>query len=378
MKNVRAHRQIRRMIELPSQTHSRSWIEIDGAAIAQNAEAIREHLGGRVGLIGVVKANAYGHGVEQVIPALAPHVEMLAVANVTEAHECKRIAPDKPILLLGPAAPHERAEAVAAGFIPMISSAGEAAAYSQLSRTGQMPIHLKLDTGMGRMGVWHEEAVAAVREMRALHGITISGIATHLPVADEDVPFTRTQLELFYRVATALREEEGLASAKIHVCNSAGAIRFPSLAGDLARVGLALYGSSPVPEFQAHLLPVMTWKTVVTLVRDIPAGCGISYGRTFIAPCAMRVATLAVGYADGYRRHLSGRNADVIIRGERCRLLGRVTMDQIVVDVSAIRCEPGDEATLLGAAIPAAELAEKAGTIPWDIFTGIGARVKRS
>jgi alanine racemase len=152
-------------------------------------------------------------------------------------------------------------------------------------------------------------------------------------------------------------------------CNSAGAMRFPELAGDMVRIGIGLYGSAPVPEFQSRLLPVMTWKRLVTLVRDLPAGCGVSYGRTYITPCAMRVATLAVGYADGYQRHLSNRDAEVVIRGERCPVLGRVTMDQIVVDVSGLStCEPEDEAILLGAEIPAAELAEKAGTIPWEIF----------
>jgi len=354
-------------------------VEIDTAALAQNAKVMREHLGGRTGLIAVVKANAYGHGVVQVVPALIPHVEMFAVANVTEAHEVAALAPEKKILLLGPAASHERAEALARGFIPMVSSTAEAAAYSQLSRSGKSPLHLKLDTGMGRMGLWHEEAIAAVREIRSLHGVAITGLATHLPVADEDGPFTRAQLELFYKVVNLLRNEEGLGKAQIHVCNSAGAIRFPEVAGDLARVGLALYGAAPVPEFQSRLLPAMTWKTVVTLVRDLPAGCGVSYGRTFITPCPMRVATLAAGYADGYQRHLSNQCVDVVIRGERCRLLGRVTMDQVVVDVSGLdQCEDGDAAILLGAEIPAGELARKAGTIPWEIFTGIGPRVVRT
>jgi alanine racemase len=379
LKNVRAQpRAPFYMTRFPSKSHPRIWVEIDTAALAQNATVMREHLGGRTGLIGVVKANAYGHGIAQVVPALISHVEMFAVANVAEAHEVAALAPEKKILLLGPAAPHERAEALASGFIPMVSSTAEAAAYSQLSRSGKSPVHLKLDTGMGRMGLWHEEAITAVREMRSLHGIAITGLATHLPVADENAPFTRAQLELFYKVANVLREEEGLAKAQIHVCNSAGAIRFPEVAGDLARVGLALYGASPVPEFQSRLLPAMTWKAMVTLVRDLPAGCGVSYGRTFITPCSMRVATLAAGYADGYQRHLSNQHADVVIRGERCRVLGRVTMDQIVVDVSALEeCEAGDEAILLGAEIPAGELASKAGTIPWEIFTGIGSRVLR-
>jgi alanine racemase len=354
----------------------RTWAEIDGTALAANAATIRQHTG--ADLIAVVKANAYGHGVAHAVPALAPQAARFGVANVAEAHEVRALAADTPILLLGPAAPEERADVVASGFVPMVSSVEEAAAYSQLSRTARTPIHLKLDTGMGRVGLWHEDAVAAAREIHALHGVEITGIASHLPVADEDAAFTREQLALFYRVARTLREEEGLAHAKLHVCNSAGAILFPEAAGDLVRVGLALYGSSPVPEFQPRLSAALTWKTQVTLVREVPAGRGVSYGRTFITQRPSRLATLAVGYADGYRRHLSNRSAEVLLHGQRCPVLGRVTMDQIVADVTGIDgCEPGDEATLLGAEIPAAELADKAGTIPWEIFTGLGPRVVR-
>lgn len=364
------------MHQHPSPSPHRTWVEIDGEALAANARTMREHSG--AGVIAVVKANAYGHGMAQVVPALAPHAAMFGVANVAEAHEVRALAPNTPILLLSPAAPNERPEIVASGFVPMVSSVDEAAAYSQLSRTARSPIHLKLDTGMGRIGLWHEEAVEAVREIHALHGVEITGLASHLPVADEDADFTREQLALFHRLAKTLREEEGLARAKLHVCNSAGAIAFPGQAGDLVRVGLALYGSSPLPEFQPRLRVPLTWKTQVTLVREVPAGRTVSYGRTFTTQRPSCLATLAVGYADGYRRHLSSQGAEVLIAGHRCPVLGRVTMDQIVADVTALdECQPGDEATLLGADLPASELATKAGTIPWDIFTGLGQRVVR-
>ncbi len=364
------------MTRHPHHPPHRTWAEIDGTALAANARTIREHSG--ADLIAVVKADAYGHGIAHVVPALAPHATMFAVANAAEAHEVRALAPRAPVLLLGPAAPEERADVVASGFIPMVSSVDEAAAYSQLSRTARAPIHLKLDIGMGRVGLWHEDAVEAVREIRALRGVAITGIASHLPVADEDEEFTRGQLALFHRVAKTLREEEGLAHAKLHVCNSAGAIRFPEQAGDLVRVGLALYGSAPVAEFQPRLAVPLVWKTQVTLVRDVPAGRDVSYGRTFTTQRPSRLATLAVGYADGYPRHLSGGGAEVIIRGRRCAVLGRVTMDQIVADATALDvCEAGDEAMLMGAEIPAAELARKAGTISWEIFTGLGPRVVR-
>jgi alanine racemase len=366
---------LERMIHRPS---PRTWAEIDVAALRHNAAAIQQQVGPKVDVVAVVKANAYGHGVSLVVPALAPQVAMFAVANLAEAVEVRVLAPDHPIFILSPVAPDERAEIEARGFIPMISSVEEAAAYSQLSRTRRTPVHLKIDTGMGRMGLWHEEAVNAVREIRRLQGLEITGIASHLPVADEDDDFTREQLELFFQVANRLREEEGLAHARLHICNSAGAIAFPQLAGDLVRIGLELYGSSPREEFQSQIRAALTWKAEITLVRDVEAGRGISYGRTFITPRRMRIATIAVGYADGYQRHLSNRETEIIIHGQRCPIIGRVTMDQILADVTALdRCDPGDEALLLGEEIPARELAQKAGTIAWDIFTGIGPRVAR-
>lgn len=356
----------------------RTWAELDPTALQENVAAIQGHIGGKTGIIAVVKANAYGHGVSQVVAALAPKVPMFAVANLAEAIEVRALVPEHPILLLSPATPNERAEIEMRGFIPMVSSMEEAAAYSQLSRTKRFPVHLKLDTGMGRMGIWHEDAVSLVREMRALHGIEITGIATHLPVADEDEAFTRVELELFYKLANVLREEEGLAHAKVHACNSAGAIAFPEFAGDFIRLGLAMYGSSPIPSFQSHLRAALTWKARITLVRDVEAGSSVSYGRTFITPKAMRIATIAVGYADGYQRHLSNRGADVLIRGVRCAVLGRVTMDQILADVSALDdCVAGDEVTLMDDEIPAHELATKSGTIAWEIYTGLGRRVER-
>lgn len=365
----------------PMSHHSpppRTWAEIDPSALVHNVQAIRSHVGAKVSVMAVVKANAYGHGVNLVVPAVAEHVEWLGVANLTEAIEVRELIDDHPILLLGPAAPDERAEIVARGFVPMVSNAEEAAAYSQLSRTARAPIHVKLDTGMGRMGIWHEDAVSTVREIRSLHGVQIAGIASHLPVADEDDDFTRTQLALFHRTVETLREEVGIGRTKVHVCNSAGAIGFPDECGDFVRLGLALYGISPRPEFQAKLRPALVWKTRITLVRDVPAGCSVSYGRTFVTTHKTRIATLAVGYADGYQRHLSNHDAQVVIHGQRCPVLGRVTMDQILVDVSHLEgCVTGDVAELVGESLLASELARRAGTIPWEIFTGIGQRVVR-
>ncbi len=359
----------------------RCWAEIDLAALRHNVATIRAQLAAGVGLMAVIKANAYGHGVRGVAPALAGSVEMFGVANLQEAQEVRRYAADTPILLLSPALPEEREEIAAAGFIPSVSNVAEARAISTLGEGRSLPVHLIVDTGMGRIGVWEEEAVAVAREIMAVPGIELAGVATHFPSADEDADFTQGQIARFQHIVAQLRTDSAVQFVA-HLENSAGVIGFSAEAGDMVRPGLMLYGSSPVPEFQGYLRPVLAWKTHVTLVRSVGAGRTVNYGRTFTTPCPMRLATLAVGYADGYQRHLSNRGADVLIRGRRCAVLGRVTMDQLVVDVTTLpEVAAGEEVVLLGAQgteeILAAELAEKAGSIPWEIFTGIGRRVER-
>jgi alanine racemase len=311
---------------------------------------------------------------------------MYGVANVREAQAVEAAlemeAGNKPgVFILGPALAAERAQIVAGGFVPAVSTLKEAAAYSALARGNRVPIHLAIDTGMGRMGVAEEDARETVREILRLTGLEIAGIATHLPVSDEDAEFTSDQLDHFERVVAGIREA-GVDAPMIHALNSAGLFRFPGRAGTLVRAGLMLYGSSPLPGHQAELRPALSLKTRITIIRDLPPGHSISYGRTFITPRPMRIATLAIGYADGCNRHLSNQGADVLIHGRRCPILGRVTMDQIMVDVSGVpEAAIGEEAMLIGASggeeILAAEMAAKAGTIAWEIFTSIGARVDR-
>jgi alanine racemase len=375
----------------------RCWAEIDLSAIRHNAAVAKRVAGQGVGLMAIVKANAYGHGLAEVVRGLRESVELFGVANLHEAqavraameesaqnqplHNVVHSPGDPAIFILGPALPCERAGIVAGGFVPAISTVEEAAAYSVLGAGGRTAIHLAIDTGMGRMGIAPENARGVVQEVLRMPGLAIAGIATHLPVADEDEQFTEAQLARFEGVVAALREL-GVDAPFIHALTSAGIFRFPRHAGSLVRAGLMLYGISPLPEYQAQLRPALALKTRVILVRDLPAGHGVSYGRTFVTPRPMKVATLAIGYADGYQRHLSNQGADVLIRGRRCPLLGRVTMDQIMVDVSAVpQAAIGDEAVLIGSsgaeAILASELSAKAGTIPWEIFTSIGTRVER-
>jgi alanine racemase len=365
----------------------RSWAEIDLSALRHNAEVAGRLAGPGAGIMAIVKANAYGHGLAEVVRALRGSIAMYGVANVHEARAVRDAlgqysAPTGPgIFILGPALPGERPEIVAGGFIPAISTLKEAAAYSALGHGKPVPVHLAIDTGMGRMGIGEEDVRDTILEILRMPDLVVAGIGTHLPVADEDEAFTGGQLARFQGLITGMGET-GVRAPFLHALNSAGLFRFPDHAGTLVRAGLMLYGSSPLPEHQAELRPVMALKTRITLIRDLPAGHGVSYGRTFITPRPMRVATLAIGYADGCDRHLSNQGADVLIHGQRCPLLGRVTMDQIMVDVSHVtEAAIGDEAVLIGSSgaqeILAAEVAAKAGTIAWEIFTSIGPRVER-
>ena len=363
------------------QDAKRCWAEIDLGALRHNAAVVREQIGAGPRIMAVVKANAYGHGMLEVARALAGTTEFFGVACVSEARTLGAALPKARITLLAPALPHERGEIARSGYLPPVSSFEEAAAYDYLAQRGKIHVHLAVDSGMGRIGVWEEDALEVARQIRRLPRIEIAGIGNHLPVADEDEAFTAAQLARFATLAQRLRAL-GIDAPLVHCLNSAGILRFPGDAHDMVRAGLMLYGSSPIAEFQSRLRPVMTLKARVALVREVGPGRGISYGRTFITPGPMRVATLSAGYADGYQRRVSNQRASVLIHGRRCGLLGRVTMDQIMVDVTALPgVVPGDEAVLMGRQgeeeILASELAEKAGTIPWEIFTGIGGRVER-
>lgn len=352
---------------------ARVWTEVDPDAIRWNAEFVKRHTGAE--LIAVVKANAYGHGVENAVPILREVADLFAVANVGEAAEVRGLAPEKDILLLSPCLPEERAAAVQLDCIATVSSAREAGDFGKSAR-----VSLKVDMGMGRIGVWHTQALGEIESIMSAANVELHSVATHLPVADEDEVFTRHQLADFSEFAVKVR---ALAPhVKFHALNSAGICAFPESAFGHVRAGLMLYGSASIPAFQSQLRPALAWKSRILLVRDVPEGRGISYGRTFITPRPMRIATLAVGYADGYPRQASNRGACVLVGGKRCALLGRVTMDQILVDVSGVPdAEIGEEVVLIGAQgdeiILAGEVAQWAGTIAWHIFTGIGGRTKR-
>jgi len=357
----------------------RCWAEIDGSALRHNAKVVRDRIGAAE-LLAVVKANAYGHGLVGVAEALRKDAQLFGVANLEEAMQLRTALPH-PIMILGPALPQEIAAIAKGGFIPTISSFEEAGEFNRVASDEPISINFKIDTGMGRMGVPESEALDVFQKLPALPNVKIHSISTHLPVSNEDADYTREQLQRFSKIVKQLRAAVP-GNFKAHVLQSAGTLAFSDRLFDIVRAGIMLYGISPLPEFQKLLKPVMTWKTRIALVRDMPKGSSISYGRTFITPRKMRIATLSAGYADGYPWHLSNREAAVLVRGQRCALLGRVTMDLIMVDVSKIdNVQVGDEAVLMGRdgneEISCAELAERAGTITWEIITRIGSRVRR-
>ena len=358
----------------------RSWAEIDTAALRHNARIARERAGTAAALLAVVKANAYGHGLAGVAEALAGDAQLFGVANLREAIQAREVIP-QPVLIMGPALPAERAEIVARRFIASVSSSAEAAEFSEVARGQSVAVNCTVDTGMGRMGMHESDAVPEVKRIAELPNVRIHSISTHLPAGDEDAEFTRTQLSRFDALMARIRSEMP-GDYLIHALPSAGVISFSDSAYDAVRAGLMLYGISPMPEFQKTLRPALTLKARVVLVRDLPAGASISYGRTFITQRPIRVATLGVGYADGLPRAISNRGAAVLIGGQRCAVLGRVTMDLTVVDVTHLpEVQAGDEVVLIGRQgreeILATEVAKRASTIAWEIFTGIGTRVAR-
>jgi alanine racemase len=355
----------------------RCWAEIDREALRHNARVARERVGPAAELLAVVKANGYGHGMVEVAHTLHEQAGLFGVANLQEAEELRASGIEHPILILGPALPGERTTISGHGFIPTVSSFEEARAFAG-NRAG---INLAIDTGMGRMGCWQDDAVAELEKISRTSGLTIHSISTHLPAADEDGRFTAAQLTHFEELVGQIRSRVP-GEYKVHVLLSAGILGFARYRFDIVRAGLMLYGSSPLPNEQTSLRPAMNLKSRVALVRDFPAGRTVSYGRTFTAPHAMRVATISAGYADGYPRSISNRGGEVLIRGRRCPVLGRVTMDLTMVDVTPLpEVAVGDEAVLFGKQggkeILVAEVAERAGTIAWEIFTGIGSRVRR-
>jgi alanine racemase len=356
----------------------RSWVEIDGRALAWNLRFLRRRIGRRARLFAVVKSDAYGHGMLAVARELqALGVDGLAVANPQEGGTLRKNGVRVPILVLGPCLREEWEEVLSWKLTPVISTYQEARELEAAARRLRTPaeVHLAVDTGMGREGQSGDEFFSFWEKLRSLFWIRVLGLFSHFACADSDAEATRAQWEKFQWY----REKLGLPIA--HMANSAGVSLDPTYAMDWARVGLALYGVSPWEDIQAKLLPVLSWRARVSLLRWMPPGSTISYGCTYRLQHPERIATVTVGYGDGYPWSLSNRG-HVLLRGVLCPLRGRVTMDQILVDASKVpSAKRGDVVTLLGRSrgkeIRAKEIADVAGILPYEVFTRISPRLPR-
>jgi alanine racemase len=333
-----------------------------------------------------VKANAYGHGAIPVSrAALAGGASRLAVGRTEEGIELRQAGIDCPLLIMGYTLPGESDAIVHWNLIPTVNSKAQAKALSDAAtaQCNTLPIHVKVDTGMSRYGLLPDEALEFVLFLSELPRLVLEGLYTHFAVADlSNKAFTRDQFDAFNDVVERL-EASGFRFPLKHVSNSAATIDLPEMALDMVRCGIALYGLWPSGEVEpaVALRPALTLRSRVARVRTLLAGASISYGRTYVTEETTRVALIPVGYGDGYHRIVSNRGA-VLIRGQRAPILGRVCMDQFVVDVSHIPdVRLHDEVVLIGRQdeghIPAEEVARWAETINYEVTTGLLARLTR-
>jgi alanine racemase len=354
-------------------------VEIDLDAIRRNVRLLKPD---RAELMAIVKADGYGHGATPVArAALEAGATRLGVALVEEGLSLREAGVAAPILVLAEFPPGSEKEALEAGLTPSIYSDDGLAALSEASRAIGRPaaVHLKLDTGMHRVGLWPLDGAPAFAHRILEAGLRIGGVWTHFADSERDDQGTRRQLERF-RTAVEAMAAAGIGPEIQHAANSAATIRFPESHLDLVRPGAAIYGiDRDASGDRAGLRPALTWRSAVSMVKRLPAGERLSYGGRYVLERGSTIATVPVGYDDGYPRQVEG--AEVLIGGARRTVAGTVTMDQILVDCGDATVAPGDEVVLIGAQGPeritADELAERAGTIGRHIATGIGRRVPR-
>jgi alanine racemase len=362
-----------------------TWVEIDLGAITRNTQRLVALAAGAQ-LMAVVKANAYGHGAAAVgRAALAAGAAWLGVARAGEGLDLRAAGVGGPVLVLGYTPPALAAEALAAGLSLTVFDLESAAAYAALGRSQGRParVHVKVDSGMGRLGVLPEAGLELLRALGRLEGLVVEGLFTHLAASDvADPAFTHKQVSVFAGMVDGLTAA-GLRPRYVHASNSAAAIAHPAARFDLVRSGIVLYGLDPSDDVPCPpgCEPALAWKASVAQVKTLPAGHGVSYGPEYTTPAPETVAVLPVGYADGYRRVPKNVN-QVLIGGTRAPVRGRVCMDQIVVGVSGVPgVRQGDEVVLLGRQggeqMSAEALARRWGTINYDVTSGILARVPR-
>lgn len=363
-----------------------TWAEIDLDAIAENVRAFKRHTGEKVEIMAVVKANAYGHGAIQVAQAaLQAGATRLAVHRMIEGVELRKAGINAPILIMGYTPSSGVEQIIRWQLTPSLITFefAEALSSQAVSSGSQTAVHIKVDSGMNRYGLLPSEVLGFSQLLLKLPGIHLEGLFTHFATADwNDQTYVRRQLADFNAVVAVLQANQ-IQIPILHAANSAATMKLPEAHFNAVRIGIAMYGMDPSyewpPVFELH--PAMAIKSLVSRVKDLPAGAGISYGRTFITEKPMQAALVPVGYGDGFQRVLSNKG-EVLIHGQRARILGRVCMDQFVVDISGISgVKQDDEVVILGsqgnAFIRAEEIAQLAGTINYEVTTSILPRVTR-
>lgn len=359
-----------------------TWAEIDSSAFGRNLEAVARRLPPGSRVIAVMKANAYGHGAAQLSRQCTPdRVAMIAVVMLEEALELRRAGVAIPILILGPLTEGQVRIAVENGMHIGVPGPEELEAVARVAKERDVVAHLKIDSGMGRMGSVESELPRVVELVRSAPRMKVAALYTHFANSgDPGDPFTDEQSARFDSIIKTLAAA-GVTAPLLHRANSAAAMRGLVKPGEYVRAGLALYGAEPLDAGESRLEPVMRWRTEILRLKDLPAGHPVGYGMTFRTVRPTRLATLPAGYADGYSRLLSNKG-EVLIRGRRAPVVGRVSMDLLTVDVTDVAgAALGDEVILLGRQgdeeVSAEEMAAKIGTISYEVLCGVSARVPR-
>jgi alanine racemase len=368
--------------------HGRVWAEIDLDALLHNIAQVRSAIGKRQ-LLFAIKADAYGHGLKEIARAAQEYVDAFGVASIEEGLSCRRAGvTDKPVLILSPVPENVIPELFENQLMPTISEFNFAYQLAQEARRRNttIPVHIEVDTGMGRTGVALTEALDFITQVANLPGIRLAGVFTHFPAADTDIQFTRQQVES-YKFLIQQLNARGITGFLRHAANSAGCLNIPEAQLDMVRPGLMIYGIMPLSYHFGHrrsqftLKPVMSLHSRIVNLREFPAGTSISYERSYFTTRASRIAVISVGYGDGYPHSLTNRGY-CLLHGRKAPVVGNVSMDLTMLDVTDIpQTKLGDTVTLLGSAngqtICANELALLAGTIPYEIICRVSPRVPR-
>jgi len=367
-------------------------VTISLKAIKNNVDTIRRKIGKGVKILACVKTDAYGHGIEKVSKAIQKKVDYFGIASIDEGAILRKIGIKLPILVLNCILPEDAKEVVNHNLSQTLCSLDIAYALDKEAskKNKKVKVHIDIDTGMGRIGISQPDTMDFIRKVSKLNNLIIEGIYTHFPSADDNGNFTHKQIKIFGQVLKKIKAI-GIDIPIKHTANSAAIMNFPKSYFNMVRPGLMLYGYYPSTNVKktVKLKPAFSLMTKIVCLRKLPKGTTISYGRTFTTKRPSLIATLPIGYGEGYSRALSNKG-EVLVQGKRVPVVGRVCMDQLVIDVTKIpNVKTGDEVILIGGQTPhqnkfgagqeitVEEVAELAGTIPYEIVCMVGKKTKR-